>query len=49
MKQCLGLYQSRLLFSEITSSFEIAHPKEPHEEIAEEIEEYEVNDEILEK
>lgn len=48
-KQCLGLYKERLLFSEITTSFDIAFHRDANEEIAEEIEEYEINDEILEK
>lgn len=48
-KHCLGLYQDTLLFSEITTSFDIAAPRSPPEEIAEEIEVYEINDEILEK
>ena len=48
-KHCLALYQDTLLFSEITTSFDIAAPRAQSEEIAEEIETYEINDEILEK
>jgi hypothetical protein len=48
-KKCIAIYKDRLLFSENTTSFDIAFLRDANEEIAEEIEEYEINDEILEK
>ena len=46
-RQLVGVYGGRPLFSSETVSFEISCPKQPIAEIEEEIEEYDVNDEVL--